>query len=241
MICRADIIPAVDRLMPPKLPRLRPTLPSLHALVFQKADPNKEFSDSLVATGMSLHVIDIMLTMNALSRSLQYSIEHDLTVPSRAFDEDTMGIQHDLLLVSTSEASDVDLACRSAALIYMKSLTREDDMDFEPIIDPLITAIKKTSINSQNVRLLFWISFMGAMSAQRIEKRIWFREQLVILREHIGIIEWRHAETILQGISWITKIHGRAGKHVWDVVETTTPSMVFAQKLTPPLTPKPVP
>lgn len=209
--------------MPPKLPRLRPTLPSLHALVFHNADPNKEFADSLVATGMSLYVTDIMLAMNALSRSLQYSIEHDLTVPSRAFDEDTMGIQHDLLLVPTYDASDVDLACRSAALIYMKSLTREDPCNFEAITDPLVKAIKKTSINSQNVRLLFWSSFMGAMSAQRIEKCIWFREQLVILCEHIGIIEWSHAETILQGISWITKIHGQAGKHVWDVINNTPP------------------
>lgn len=155
----------MDRLVPPKLPRLRPTVPSLHAMVFHDVDPNKEFADSLIATGMSLHVSDIMLAMNALSRSLEYAVEHDLTVPSRAFDEDTMGIQHDLLLVPTADASDIDLACRSAALIYMKSLTREDPCNFEPVIDILVTAIEKTNINPQNARLLFWISFMGAMSA----------------------------------------------------------------------------
>ena len=208
-------------------------------MVFHDANPNKEFADSLLATGMSLHITDIMLAMNALSRSLQYAIEHELTVPSRAFDEDTMGIQYDLLLVPTDDASNMDRACRLAALIYMKTLTREDPCNFEPIIDGLVTAIENTSIITQNARLLFWIGLMGAMSAQRIVRRIWFREQLVILREHIGIIEWGHAETILKGISWITKIHGEAGKHVWDVIENTPPSLVFSQQLTPPLTSRP--
>ncbi len=210
-------------------------------MVFPNANPNEDFADSLVAAGMSLRVTDIMLAMNALSRSLQYAIENQLTVPSRSFDEDTMDIQHDLLLVSTNTASNVDLACRSAALIFMKSLTRADEFNFEPIINALVTAIERTRIDTYNARLLFWINFMGATSAPRIEKRMWFREQLANLREHIGLTEWSDAEIILNSISWVTRIHGQAGKEVWDVIGNTPPSLIFSQKLTPPLTPSPVP
>ena len=239
-IYRADLIPAVDRLTPPRLPRLRPTVPPLHSMVFPNAPPNDDLAESLVATGVSLNVTDIMLAMNALSKSLQYAINHDLTIPNRAFDEDTMGIQHDFLLIPSDEANDIDLACKSAALIYMKSLTREDPCNFEPIIDPLVAAIEKTRMNAANARLLFWINFMGAMSAQRITKRIWFREQLALIREFLSIIDWSQAEKILQDISWVTKIHSEAGKHIWDVLENMPPSLVFTQKLTPPLTPPPI-
>jgi hypothetical protein len=208
-------------------------------MVLPNVPPDTNLSDALVATGMSLYVIDIMLAMSAFSNSLEYAIEHELTIPSRCFDEETMGIQYDLLVMRNDMASEIDVACRSAALMYMKSLTREDPCNFDAIVDPMVDSLENIRITSSNAGLLFWISLMGAMTAQNITKRIWFQEQLAVHRELLSLIDWNEAEALLHEFSWISRIHGKTGRLVWDVIEHKSPSLIFTQKLTPPLTPPP--
>jgi hypothetical protein len=208
-------------------------------MVLPNAASDTNLSDALVATGISLYIIDIMLAMSAFSNSLEYAIEHKLTISSRCFDEETMGIQYDLLVMRNDTASEIDIACRSAALIYMKSLTREDPCNIDAIIDPMVDSLKNIRITSSNAGLLFWISLMGAMTAQNITKRIWFQEQLAVHRELLSLIDWNEAEALLHEFSWISRIHGKTGRLVWDIIGNNSPSLIFTQKLTPPLTPPP--
>ena len=236
-IYRAALLPSVDHLRTPKLPRLRATVPSLHKMIMPDAAPNSRLSQSMATTGMNLHMIDIMLDMNALSRSVQYATDHELTVPCRSFDEDTMGIQHDLLMLIAGDATDINIAARSAALIYMNSLTREDMFvaltprrhfqsslsdrcDVDPVVDALIGAVKRIEVNVSNVNLLFWTKMMGAMFAQQLGDRTWFCGQLSMLCEAYDIFEWYQVESILQSISWISKVHNTAGQETWDIVKS---------------------
>jgi hypothetical protein len=187
-------------------------------MILPNSPPNRDLITLLSAAGLGLHLTEIVLVMSELSRSLEYAIDEALTIPSRAFDEDTMGIQYDLLLAPTDSANAIDTACRSACLIYMKSLTREDPCDFQPIIEALVTSIEKVEVSSSNTRLLFWINFMGATAGQCPESRSWFRENLVTLRYYLGLVEWAEAEHILKSISYVHKIHSPSGILVWSAL-----------------------
>jgi hypothetical protein len=227
----------VDRLVPPKLPRLRPTGPPLHLLLFPEASPDLKLSDSLAAAGLSLYVLDIVTTMSLLSKSLQHAADQAVTIPARSFDEDSMGIQYDLLMIPAEGVTALDFACRSAALLYMKSLTRIDPCNFTPVVGNLVESVGKISLASSNARLLLWINFIGAMYAQESSKRYWFRHKLVFLREFLNLEQWSDAEAILCDISWIRQLHSVPGEKVWGMLEETNTLSITSQSTSQPLTP----
>lgn len=200
-------------------------MPPLYTIMFPTVTDDDALAEALGASGMSLHVSDIALAMSSLSKAIEYAIDTSLTIPSRAFDEDTMGILYDLLLMRTDNTNEIDIAYRSAGLIYMKSLTREDTCNFDAIVVPMVSSIGKIQVNAANARLLFWINFMGAMTAQDNSKRVWFREQLVFLRDFLNIVEWIEAQAILKDISFIPKVHGDPSRLVWEALTSTTPSI----------------
>ena len=145
-----------------------------------------------------------------------------------------MGIQYDLLLMPMSSANPIDIACRSAALVYTKSLTREDACNFDPVIEPMIAALKMVEVNDSNAKMLLWVNFMGAAFAKNMHSRVWFHKQVAMLRKYLRLGVWFDAESILQGISWIRAIHDQAGHLVWVLLDSMSTSSMCTPELQPP-------
>jgi hypothetical protein len=236
-VVRADIIPCVDRLKTPKLPHPKHTVPSLHSTMFPNADPDEELAIGFNAAGLSHHISEIMLEISAFSQSLSYAIRHQLTVPYRAYDEDTMGFQYGLLLAPKDDLRDIDIICRSGALLYLKALTREDPVPNDFISNPMITSVKKIKVNASNVNLVFWAMFMAGLFATNGFRRQFFKEELSRLHKIANLNTWHEAEEALKSIGWTPEVHSSIGFALWNQFAFSTWAPTFRQEPTPPLTP----
>jgi hypothetical protein len=236
-VVRADIIPCVDRLKTPKLPHPKHTVPSLHATMFPNADPDGRLAMDLNAAGLSHHISGIMLDISAFSQSLSYAIRHQLTVPYRAYDEDTMGFQYDLLLAPKEHLHKIDLICRSGALLFLKALTREDPVPNDFISNPMIAALKKIEVDASNVKIVFWAMFMSGLFATNVVGRQFVKEELSRLRQIAQLHTWYDAEDLLKSIGWVPEVHSSMGFALWNQFALSTWAPAFRQEPTPPLTP----
>lgn len=236
-IVRADIIPCVDRMKTPKLPHPQHTVQSLHATMFPNAPTDRAMMKALGAAGLNSLVTNVMLDVSAFCKALSYAIRHQLTVPYRSFDEDTMGFQYDLLLAPKDSLGHMDIACRSATLLYMKALTREDPVPNDFISNPMIAALKKITVSTSNIKTIFWITFIGGLFATNGFRRSRFKEELAHLRRTANLNTWKEAEAVLQNRAWVSEVHGSIGYALWSEFATMSTSTFFKQELTPPLTP----
>jgi hypothetical protein len=65
--------------------------------------------------------------------------------------------------------------------------------------------------------LWFWTVFVGCCTALARAEGVWFRTELVKLRQELGIKEWYEAKRILDKLVWMGEFHV-FGQGVWDEI-----------------------
>ena len=216
-IYRAELHLCVDRLLQPILPRLRRQVPPLHirgatTLARSNKEPWKLF------LGLQPELSDVMSRLCELSRVLQYSADYNHSINPRAFDEDVICIQHDLLSALESTLPALSRACALAGLVYTKTLTREIPFDGSQsliIAETMKDAFCKAYPEGVPDATVLWIHVMAAIAASNTNDSAWFRKKLRAFRDTMGLRTWHGAEFWLQKVAWIRQVHSTYGQDLW--------------------------
>ena len=216
-IYRAELHLCVDRLLHPLLPRLRRRVPSLRipgsaTLLKSYGEPWK------LSLGLEPALSDAMSRLCGLSQVLQYSADHSYPINPRAFDEDIICIQHDLLCSLKPTVSAASRACVLAGLVYTKTLTRETP--FEGNHSLIIAEAMENSFYEANFEglannIVLWIHVMAAFAATSTKDSAWFRKKVRVSRDAMGVRTWYAAESHLEHIAWIRQVHSQYGQDLW--------------------------
>ena len=216
-IYRAELHLSVDRLLHPVLPRLRRRVPSLR--LPGSATPLKSYEEPWkLSLGLHPALSDAMSRLCELSQVLQYSADHSYPIKPRAFDEDIICVQHDLLCSLESTFPAASRACALAGLVYTKTLTRETP--FEGSHSLIIAEALKGSYCVANFEgiannIVLWIHVMAAFAATNTKDSAWFREKVRVSRGAMGVRTWSAAESHLEDIAWIRQVHSQYGQDLW--------------------------
>ena len=216
-IYRAEMHLCVDRLLHPVLPRLRRRVPSLRipgsvTLLESYGEPWK------LSLGLQPALSDAMGRLCGLSRVLQNSADYSYPINPRAFDEDVICVQHDLLCSLESSSSAASKACALAGLVYTKTLTRETPLEGKHSL--IIAEAMKDSLGQANFGgiaddLVLWTHVMAAFAATDTKDSAWFSKRVRVSRDAMGARTWYAAEPHLEHIAWIRQVHSQYGQDLW--------------------------
>lgn len=218
-IYRADIIGAVDTLSWPRLPRPFRTSPSLYRVMGLKMEPNEGLASMLAEIRPSRRVFTAFIDLSVLCQVLEQAAKEQMPLDTRAYDEDVICIQHDLLVSDPLAESGAEKLCRLAGLIFVQTLTRE-----KPFLKASSTLLSQElresliSIGSEAIpeTLLFWISFMGGLVSAATDDRDWYLQRLVGYRKSNGeTVSWTDAKLELGKVMWIERVQEDYGKDLW--------------------------
>jgi Fungal specific transcription factor domain len=73
--------------------------------------------------------------------------------------------------------------------------------------------------NEREAELVMWLLFIGAMCAKRGPDRIWYIAQIEKLARRLGFKTWNVVKEKLEMFWWVSGLHQKATKEVWDEVE----------------------
>lgn len=221
-IHRADIIGAVDTLSRPRLRRpVRTTTSLYHTMGLDHLD--QSFESMLFESDFSPMLSGAFVDLHYLCQALERAVTDQIPINPRAYEEDLICIQHDLLMSECSAEQQLENACRLAALIFLQTIMRE-----RPFVKSASTLLsrelKKSLLALEPERLptnlFFWVIFMGGLVSARTEESLWYRTKLCeFLVWHPDLISWKDAKGELGKTLWIDCIQEEYGVKLWQGIE----------------------
>ena len=158
------------------------------------------------------------LDLFRFTRAIEYALgRQDVSFHPRAFDEDMIIMQHELLSNPHIEANPMNEACRLGALIYLKTTA------------PMSSGLKARKLKSSLINipqdpkmapLLLWLFFMGAIASRDAEDRTWFTQEVVgstILRGELTTREG--FKKALSKLLWVDLAHEGLCRQWWNEIE----------------------
>jgi hypothetical protein len=144
-----------------------------------------------------------------------------VSLDPKAFDEDIISIQHELLRIPDIAEREIAIACRLGALIYVKTLTRE--APFSALSSRVVVQkLKRIAEEPRAAPLLLWLYSMGGIASQGLPARSWFTNKLLEFVLLPGeLLTWMSVKEALRKILWIEMIHEGPCKQLWDETEIT--------------------
>ena len=219
-IHRADIIGAVDTLSRPRLPRPVRTTRSLYQLTEIDSSPETPLVTILIDAGVAPELLNSFIELSQLCEALEHAMRNNIAIDPRAFDEDVICIQHDLLGFEYQQQGSIEKVCQLAALVFIQTLTRENPFSWtssylvsETLQHTLLALDNEEEFAAQ---LAFWILFMGGIVSAETKEKQWYRTKLGEhrgLRNNLG--RWENAKIQLKKIMWIEEAQEKYGIKLW--------------------------
>lgn len=119
-------------------------------------------------------------------------------------------------------AQTLDEALRLGALLYVSETPKEfpsaavGPMKVVSRLRELVMLIQMW--NDKEAALVVWLLFMGGIAARNTDDRIWFVTQLENLTRKLGLGRWGEVRLRLEGLWWVSAIHEKPCREVWDEV-----------------------
>ncbi|KAK5031783.1 hypothetical protein LTS07_004403 [Exophiala sideris] len=217
-IYRASIIGAVDCLSRPCLSRLARTTKPLYQTV-RMGLPDLNIATALDLICLDPHCLDVMVDLSFFTQALNYTVENQITLDPRAYEEDISCITYDLLCLPPLNG--IARACQLAALVLMQIVLT--DRALAKRSSTLISRQLRKSLRdakSEDVpsSLFFWILFLGGLASSHTEDRQWYRTRLSKLARHSSIVNWDAAKSVLRQTMWIDCLQDPHGMKLWDEI-----------------------
>ncbi|KUJ19899.1 uncharacterized protein LY89DRAFT_464947 [Mollisia scopiformis] len=106
--------------------------------------------------------------------------------------------------------------------IYLYLLLRRIEVSSR-IYDWMVDLLKEDLKNIQHVmrkayppELLFWILFLGASASIGRRELEWFKKELLVGKESLGLSAWSSAKAILMKFSWVEGWNEEASERFWN-------------------------
>jgi hypothetical protein len=223
---------AVDSVSAPQLPRITRSRPSTYSAIQpHKILPNNDLLRIISSSNITPQLRTTLFDLSRFSRAMDYAFSRsDVFLHPRAFDEDIILIQHELLNQSEIMESELSTACRLGALIYVKTLARA--LPFSPlsskvIVHKLQRSLMKLTAEPRATPLLLWLCFIGGIASQGLPAQSWFMNRLVEFVLRPGeLLPWMRAKRALKEVLWIELIHERPCKRLWGETEMARAMLV---------------
>jgi hypothetical protein len=125
---RADIEGAVDSVSAPQLPPITKSHPPIYSMIQHPKAllRNHDLLHILSSSDISPQLRRTLLDLFRFSQAMEYAFSRSgVFLHPKAFDEDIISIQHELLSIPEIAESEIATACRLGALICIKTLTRK--------------------------------------------------------------------------------------------------------------------
>ena len=217
---------AVDSVSPPQLPPIIRSQPPIFSMIQPiKALHLNDLLHILSSSDISQELRTTVLDLSRFSQALEYAFSRPgVLLHPRAFDEDVISIQHNLLSVPGTTESALATACRLGALIYVKTLTR--DKPFSPstsnvVVQKLKNSLTRVAGEPRAAPLVLWLYFMGGIASRGLVLRPWFTNKLLEFVLSPGeLLTWMSVKKALKKVLWIELIHEGSCKQLWDETET---------------------
>jgi hypothetical protein len=219
---------AVDSVSLPKLPRITRSHPPIYAIIQHPRAllRNHDLLHILSSLDISLQLRTTLLDLFRFSKAIEYaSSRPGVSLHPKAFDEDVISIQHELLSAPEIAESEIATACRLGALIYVKTLTRE--RPFSPLgskilVQKLESSLTRVAEEQRAAPLLLWLYFMGGIASPGLPARSWFMSKLLEFVLYPGeLLTWASVKKALRKVLWIEMIHEGPCKQLWFETEMT--------------------
>jgi Fungal specific transcription factor domain len=187
---------------------------------------NNDLLHILSSSKISPQLRTTLLDLSRFSQAIEYAFSRPgLSLHPRAFDEDVISIQYELLSIPEIAESDIATACRLGALMYVKTLTREtpfSPLSSKVVVQKLQSSLMRIAEEPRVAPLLVWLYFMGGIASQGLAARSWFMKKLLEFVPRPGeFLTWMSAKKALRKILWIELIHDGPCKQLWDETEIT--------------------
>jgi Fungal specific transcription factor domain len=233
---RADIEGAADSVSAPQLPSITRT----HLPIYSTVQSTKvvlrsnDLLHTLSSSNFGPELKSTLLDLSRFSQAIDFAFSHpEVSLHPRAFDEDTILIQHRLLSTTNVTESELATACRLGALIYVKTLTREAPFfpsSSKVVIPKLKSLLARIVKESRATPLLLWLYFMGGIASQGLGARSWFMNGLLGFVLLPGeLLTWMSVKKALRKVLWIELIHEGPCKQLWDETEVTRATTSIGQ------------
>jgi hypothetical protein len=218
---------AVDSVSAPQLPPIARSQPPIYSVIQlpQVLLRNNDLLHILSSANINPQLRASILNLSRFSRAMNYAFNRSgVFLDPRAFDEDIISIQHELLSIPQITESELATACRLGALIYVKTLTRElpfSLLSSKVMVHKLQMSLMNITEEPRATPLLLWLYFIGGIASQGLPARSWFMNQLLEFMLRSGeLITWVSAQRALSKVLWIELIHEGPCKRLWDEIET---------------------
>ena len=223
LACSADIEGSVDSY---SIPHLSPP-PRLHQPIYSTVIPvgnpgpqNNILLAMLISSGVNSHLVSIYHDLSRFSYALQFALgSTQIKLHPRAFDEDVVFTQFELLTSQDHDKSALEKVLRLGAIMYVKSVSRSTPLSpwsSANLSQRLKSIVANLAIDMSARLLLVWLCFIGASASQE-SNRAWFIKKLVeILAVDAKTWTWQNAKEALQKVLWVEQIHGDTCKRVWN-------------------------
>ncbi|KAF2496782.1 hypothetical protein BU16DRAFT_560099 [Lophium mytilinum] len=224
-MCRADVEGALDTLSTPFLEPLIRTQPAISSILppIEVPPPSTDFLHILAFTNLDLPLLNIFVDLSRFTETLEYAINRsEISIHPRAFDEDAVLIQYNLLHLLDYEKFGTLEACRLGALLCVKSITRATP--FAPgtsstIVSRLKLALEGAPADERLPYLDLWLLYTGGLASQGTSERAWFKYKLAELSElEPELSSWISIRNALKGCLWVESIHERPCRQLWEEV-----------------------
>ena len=154
------------------------------------------------------------------SQAIQYVLDNrGVFLHPQSFDEDSLIIFHALLANPTIEEDSIIKACRLAALLYLKSLTRGMDhlaRTSKLLADKLKAASEGIVPTLIPIPLLLWIFYIGGVATKSTPEQTWFKQKLenLFVREP-ELRDVEGAKAMLEQLLWVDFVHEAPLRGLW--------------------------
>ena len=217
-IYRASIVGAVDCLSRPCLSRLTRTTKPLYQTVGM-GSPDLTIATALDRIGLDSQFLDAIIDLSFFTQALNYSVDNQVTLDPRAYEEDMSCIAYDLLCLPTSKG--IIRACQLAALVLMQIVMTDRALGRRSstlISGELRKSLCDTDAEDVPTTLFFWVLFSGGLASFETKDSKWYRIRLSKLARHSNIVTWDAAKSVLRQTMWIDCLQEFNGKELWDQV-----------------------
>ncbi|KAI1616026.1 hypothetical protein EDD37DRAFT_103822 [Exophiala viscosa] len=224
-IYRASIVGAVDCLSRPCLSRLTRTTKPLYQSVGMGL-PKSNLAAALDRIDSKAPFFDAMIDLSFFTQALNYSVENQVTLDPRAYEEDMSCIAYDLLCLSRLKG--IARACQLAALVLMQIVMTDRALGKRSstlISGELRQSLRDLEADDVPTTLVFWVLFLGGLASFETKDVRWYRFRLRRLARHSNIVSWDAAKSVLRQTMWIDCLQDSHGKKLWDeVIESMSTS-----------------
>jgi hypothetical protein len=187
---------------------------------------NNDLLHILASSEVSPELRTTLLDLSRFSQAMDYAFSRSgVSLDPKAFDEDIISIQHELLRIPDIAEREIAIACRLGALIYVKTLTREapfSALSSRVVVQKLKSSLTRIAEEPRAAPLLLWLYSMGGIASQGLPARSWFTNKLLEFVLLPGeLLTWMSVKEALRKILWIEMIHEGPCKQLWDETEIT--------------------